>query len=145
MTNRKIVLIILGVLGGLTLLIVVFVVAIAGFVFYSIGNSQAAEISRNYLRNNEKLKTDIGEVKEFGSFVSGSINVNNDSGEATINLKVIGARETVNATVFLLFTNGQSWRVSAAHYVNRSGQTVNLLDPYDSRNISFPPQLLAAA
>ena len=145
MTNRKLVLIILGILAAITFLILLFVAGIVGFAFYSISNSQAAVRAKDFLRNNEKLKADIGEVKDFGSFISGSVNINNDNGEAVINLKVIGDRETVSATVHLLFTNGQAWRVSSASYVNHSGQTMSLQDPYDSKTIVIPPPLLFAA
>jgi hypothetical protein len=144
MTNRKIFFIIGGVLMAITLLILVFVGAIVGFALYSIGNSEAAETARNFLRSNEKLKMDIGEVKEFGSIVTGSVNINNDNGQATINMKVVGARETVNASVNLLFIHGQAWRVSSASYVNNLGQSINLQDPYDSKRIAFPPPRLAA-
>jgi len=145
MTNRKLVLIILGILGAITFLVLLFVGVIAAFTFYSISNSQAAVTAKNFLRNNEKLKTDIGEVKDFGSFITGSVNINNDNGEAVINLKVFGDRETINATVHLLFTNGQAWRVSSASYVNRSGQTISLQDPYDTKMRVTPPPLLIAA
>ena len=145
MSNRKLVLIILGILGAITFLVLLFVGGIVGFAFYSISNSQAAVTAKDFLRNNEKLKADIGEVKDFGSFITGSVNINNDNGEAVINLKVIGDRETINATVHLLFTNGQAWRVSSASYVNRSGQTISLQDPYDTRMRVTPPPLLIAA
>jgi hypothetical protein len=145
MTTSKIVFIIVGVLAAITLVTLVFVGGIVGFALYSIGNSQAAEIARNFLRNNERLKNDIGEVKEFGSVVTGSVNINNDDGQATINLKVVGTRETVNASVNMIFVHGQQWRVSSASYVDKSGQKISLQDPYDSRKLSFPPKLLAAA
>jgi len=145
MTNRKLVLIILGILGVITFLVLLFAAGVVGFAFYSISNSQAAMTAKDFLRNNEKLKADIGEVKDFGSFITGSVNINNDNGEAVINVKVIGARDTVNATVHLLFTNGQAWRISSASYVNRSGQTVSLQDPYESKTILTPPPLSIAA
>jgi uncharacterized membrane protein len=143
MTNRKIFLIVGAVLAVIVLLVVVFAGAIVGFALYSIGNSQAAEAARTFLRNNEKLKSDIGEVKDFGSIVTGSINISNDSGQATINIKVIGSRDTVNASVTLVFIHGQDWRVISAYYVNKSGQTISLQDPYDTRVISFRPQKAA--
>jgi len=145
MTNRKLVLIILGIVGVITFLVLLFAAGIVGFAFYSISNSQAAMTAKDFLRNSEKLKADIGEVKDFGSFITGSVNINNDNGESVINVKVIGARDTVNATVHLLFTNGQDWRVSSASYVNRSGQTVSLQDPYESKTILTPhPRSIAA-
>jgi hypothetical protein len=90
-----------------------FVGGIVGFALYSVGNSQAAEIARNFLRNNEKLKNDIGEVKEFGSLVTGSVNIDDDNGQATINLKVVGAHESVNASVKMIFA---SWTVVASEF-----------------------------
>jgi hypothetical protein len=145
MTNRKVVLIIVGVLATVTFVILTFVGGIVGFTLYSIGKSEAAETARNFLRNNEKLKSDIGEINEFGSVVTGSVNINSDNGQATINLKVVGARETVNASVNMLFVQGQAWRVSSASYVNHSGQTISLQDPYDSKKLTSPPPRLAAA
>jgi len=79
------------------------------------------------------LKTETGEVKDFGKIVTGSINLAGNEGHATINLKVIGERETVNATVEMVLVSGGAWRISAASYVNASGKTIDLLDPYDTR------------
>ena len=137
MTNRKIFLIVGGVLAAIVLLILIFVGGILGFAFYSVGHSQAAEVTRNFLRNNEKLKQDIGDIKDFGSIVTGSVNINNAHGQATINIKVIGSRETVNASANLVFIHGQDWRVISASYINKSGQTISIQDPYDSKLIDY--------
>ena len=133
MTTRKIVLIVAGVVVVLGFLVVLFVGGIAGMALYQVGNSEAAAKARDFLRTSEKLKADIGEVEDFGSIVTGSINLSGGSGRATINLKVIGKQKTVNASVDLILVGGNSWRVSSASYVNDSGQTVELLDPYDSK------------
>ena len=133
MTTKKIVLIIVGVVGVLGLVVILFVGGIVGFALYQVGNSEAARKSKDFIRTNEKLKQDIGEVKDFGSIVTGSISLSGGSGNATINLKVIGERKTVNASVDLILVSGSSWRVSAASYIHDSGQTIDLLDPYDSR------------
>jgi hypothetical protein len=143
MTTKKILLIVAAVVAVLALLAAVFVGAIVGFTLYSVGNSEAAAKAKDFLRSNDKLKTEIGEVKDFGSIISGNVRVTNNNGEATLNLKVIGERKTVNASVDLIYTNGSAWRVSAASYVNSSGQTVDLLDPFDSKNLV--PLLIAQA
>ena len=135
MTTKKILLTVAAIVVVLTLLAAVFVGGIVGFALYTVGNSEAAARAKDFLRNNEKLKTDIGEVKDFGSIITGNVSVNNNNGEATLHLKVIGERKTVNAAVDLVYTNGSSWRVSAASYVDASGQTVDLLNPYDSKNL----------
>ncbi|HEY6188085.1 MAG TPA: hypothetical protein VIW80_10425 [Pyrinomonadaceae bacterium] len=122
--TKKTLAIILGVVGGLLLLVLLFVGAIVGGVFYIISHSEAAATARSFLQSNAKLKEDIGEVKEFGSIITGSIK-NND---AQLNIKVIGERRTVNATVVLMYRH--SWRVTGATYRNEQGQTVELLDKY---------------
>jgi len=133
MTTKKILLIVGGVVITLGLLVALFVGGIIGFALYQVGNSEAAAIAKNFLRSNEKLKTDIGEVRDFGSIITGSVNVADGNGQATLNLKVIGDAETVNASVNLVYLNRGDWRVSAASYINKDGQTIDLLDPYDSK------------
>ena len=141
MTTKKIVFVVAGVVLVLAVLASVFVGGIVGVVLYQVGNSEAAARAKDFLRTSDKLKDDIGEVKDFGSIVTGNVNTANNSGEATLHLKVIGERKTVNASVDLIYTNGSAWRVSAASYVNSSGQTIDLLDPYDSK---IPVPLLIA-
>src|SRR3954454_21522526 len=138
MTTTKIVMIVVVVVAVIAIVVAVFVAGLFGFVFYSIGSSDAANTARAYLRENEKLKQDIGEVKDFGSFVNGSVNVHNGDGEATLKLKVIGSRHTVAATVELAYRRGYAWRVVSASYQNEQGQLVQLLDPYDSMLIPIP-------
>ena len=141
MTTKKIIIIVVAVAMIMGLLVVVFVGGIVGFAFYSIGHSEASITAKDFLKNNQKLKEDIGEIKDFGSFVTGNINVHNDNGDATLNIKVIGEHKTVNASVDMVYRSGRPWRVSSATYVNDAGQTVNLLNPYDSHR--FIPQLVA--
>jgi len=141
MTTKKIIIIVVAVAMMMGLLVVVFAGGIVGFAFYSIGHSEAAITAKDFLKNNQKLKEEVGDIKDFGSFVTGNINVHNDNGDATLNIKVIGERKTVNASVDMVYRSGRPWRVSSATYVNDAGQTVNLLNPYDSQR--FIPQLVA--
>ena len=134
MTTKKIVVIVVSILAVLFLIVVVFVGGIIGVVFYGIGNSEAANVSKDFLRSNERLRQDIGEVKDFGKFVTGNVSINNGYGSAELSLKVIGERKTVNASVELIFRSGHQWRVTAASYKNEAGETVDLLNPYDARN-----------
>jgi hypothetical protein len=113
----------------LGLIVVLFVGAIAFFVFHSIGNSEAADTARNYLRTNEILKQDIGEVKDFGSLITGSINVSNGDGGATLYLKAIGEKQSANVRVDLAYRNNRSWRVTGASY-ERDGKTIDLMQAY---------------
>jgi hypothetical protein len=131
MTTKKILLIIAGIVGVLVLLVAIFVGGITWFAFHTIGNSEAAEAARTYLRGNKILKSDIGEVKDFGSFVTGSVNVQNADGEATLYLKVIGENRKVNARIDLAYRSNRAWRVTGATY-DRDGTTVDLMQSYES-------------
>jgi len=133
MSTKKIVLIVVSVVIVLGLIVLVFVGGIVGFVFYKINNSDAAQVSKDFLKTNERLKQDVGEVKDFGKFVTGNINIVNGSGTAELGVKVIGERKTVNASVELIYRSGHQWRVTAASYRNDAGQTVDLLNLYESR------------
>lgn len=137
MTTKKLLAIVVGILCALALVVVLFAGAIIGLAFYAIGHSEAASTAKAFLKQNEKLKEDLGEVRDFGTFVTGSINSQGAEGTATLNLKVIGARRTANASVSMVYTQARAWRVTAASYVNEAGQTVPLLDRY---NDSPPPQ-----
>jgi len=129
MSTRKIILIIAGIVCVLALVVVIFVGGIAWFVFHTIGTSEAADTARTYLQNNVRLKQDIGEVQDFGSFVTGQINVENGDGVATLRLKVIGEKRTVNARVDLSYRENRAWRVTGASY-NRDGRDFDLMQGY---------------
>ena len=130
MSTKKIVLIILGIVVVICLIVALFVGGITFFVFRTIGTSEAADAARIYLRTNEKLKQDIGEVTDFGSIVTGNINVSNGDGVATLYLKVYGQNKTVNARVDLSYRNNRAWRVTDASY-NSDGKTIELMQPYE--------------
>src|SRR5438477_11882133 len=137
MSTKKIVLIVVGIVAVIGLIVALFVGGIAFFVFRTIGHSEAADTARSYLRSNEKLKQDIGEVKDFGSIVTGNINVSNGDGVATLYLKVYGEKRNVNARVDLLYRDNRAWRVTGASY-DRDGQTIDLLQAYGADPSSSP-------
>jgi len=129
MSTKKIILIVAGSLAVLGLIVALFVGGITWFAFHTIAKSDAAETARTFLRDNEILKQDIGEVKDFGWFITGNINVQNTDGEATLHLKVIGEKRDVNARIDLSYRNNRSWRVTGASY-DRDGQTIDLVQGY---------------
>jgi cbb3-type cytochrome oxidase subunit 3 len=138
MSTNKIFLIIGGVVAVLALIVALFVGAIVWFAFHTIGSSEAAETARTYLRQNDTLKNDIGEVKDFGSFITGSINVRNGDGVATLHLKVVGQKRTVNATVDLSYRSNRAWRVTGASY-EQDGETIDLMQTYGPASSSSAP------
>jgi len=137
MSTKKLVLIIGGILAVFALIVALFVGGITWFVFHTIGTSQAADTARTYLRNNQILKQDIGEVKDFGSIITGNINVTNGDGVATLYLKVIGEKREVKARVDLSCRSNRDWRVTDASY-DRDGETIELMRAYDNGPASSP-------
>ncbi|MGI9166412.1 MAG: cytochrome c oxidase assembly factor Coa1 family protein [Pyrinomonadaceae bacterium] len=138
MTTKKIVIIVAAVAFTVGLLVLLFVGGIVGIAFYSIGKSEAAVTAKDFLRNNERLKQDVGTIKDFGSFITGNINIHNNDGDAVLNLKVIGERRTVNATVELVYRSGRPWRVTAASYKNEPGEIVDLLSAFETQRRLLP-------
>ena len=141
MNTKKVMLITGFVLVVLGLLTSIFLIAIVFFGLYTVKNSDSAEKAKEYLRRSEKLKDDIGEVQNFGNIVTAAINDRNGNSEGTLKLKVFGERKTVNATVDLMLVQGNTWRVTSASYVNSNGQSIKLLDPYDTKVLV--PSLIA--
>jgi hypothetical protein len=138
MSTKKILLIIGGIMAVLALIVALFVGAIVGTFLYGFSHNEAAEQARTYLRTNETLKRDIGEVKDFGWIVSGKINAHDADGEATLHMKVIGEKRTVKAQVDLSYRSNRSWRVTGASY-ERDGQTIDLMQGYGPPTSPTPP------
>lgn len=130
-SNKKLIIVIISLIAGLCLLVAVFVGGIIGIVFYSIGHSEAAETAKTFLRRNERLKQNIGEVRGFGALVLGNVNAQGSDGNAILTLKVLGAQQSVSATVQLVYRNGGRWLVTGADYRDPFGRKVILLNPYD--------------
>jgi len=137
MSTKKILLIIAGIVLVLGLIVALFAGGIVFFVFRTIGNSEAADSARTYLRNNEKLKQEIGEVKDFGWLVSGNINVSNGDGVATLYLKAIGEKGDAQTRVDLQYRDSRAWRVTDASYT-RNGKTVDLMQAYGPPSANSP-------
>ena len=137
MSTKKILLIVAGVVIVLGLIVALLAGGIVFFVFRTIGTSEAAETARTYLRNNEALKQEIGEVKDFGWLVTGNINVTNGDGVATLYLKAIGEKGEANTRVDLGYRNNRQWRVTGASYT-RDGKTVDLMQAYGPPTSNSP-------
>lgn len=131
MSTKKAVLVAVGILSAVALVVALFAGAIIGFVFYTIGNSGAAQTAKTFLRQNEKLRREIGVVRDFGYFTTGDIKTQGSMGTAELRMKVFGATKTVNTTVDLAQGRGE-WRVVDAFYDDdASGQRVFLTKAFD--------------
>ena len=139
MTTKRIVILVGVVVVAVGLLVVLFVGGIVGFALYTVGNSDAAMTAKDFLRNNQRLKDDIGEVQDFGTFVSGSVNVHNSNGDATLGLKVIGERQHRERHCGLVYRDGRPWRVVSASYINEAGRVSRSAKRLRSPTTNPPP------
>jgi thioredoxin 1 len=135
MSTKKAVLVAIGILSAVALVVALFAGAIVGFVFYTIGNSGAAQTAQTFLRRNEKLRREIGEVRDFGYFTTGDIKTQGSMGTAELRMKVFGATKTVKTTVDLAQGRGE-WRVVDAFYDDASGQRVFLTKAFDESAVA---------
>jgi thioredoxin 1 len=131
MTTKKAVLIAVGIIGALALVVAIVAGGILGYVFYTLDHSDAAKTAKTFLRENQKLKQEIGEVRDFGWFTTGSVSALGALGNAELHLKTVGERESVNATVVLSYRNGHDWRVVDAYYDDATGKRVFLTKTFD--------------
>ncbi|MFN2599047.1 MAG: hypothetical protein ABR563_17885 [Pyrinomonadaceae bacterium] len=129
MGKKRAILAIVGLLAGLVLVVALVGGAIVGFVFYTIDQSGAAHTAKDFLRHNQKLKQDIGDVRDFGYFTTGDIKTQGSLGTAELRLKTIGARKSVNATVDLAMRR-DAWSVIDAFYTDDSGARVYLTNNF---------------
>jgi Cytochrome oxidase complex assembly protein 1 len=135
MTTKKAIVIIVSIVAALVLLVLLFVGVIIGGILYTVANSEATTTAKSFLKENATLRRDIGEVKDFGTIVTGNINSEGSNGVATLYLKVIGERKTVNTTVELAYRGKSSWRVTGASYTPERGPEVDLLN----QDLTLPP------
>ncbi|MDQ3908177.1 MAG: thioredoxin family protein [Acidobacteriota bacterium] len=131
MTTKRALLIAAGVVAALALVVAVVAGSIVGFAFYTLDHSAAAQTAKAFLRQNEKLRGDIGDVRGFGYFTTGSMNAQGALGNAELRMKTIGATKTVNATVVLATREGRDWRVVDAYYDDPTGRRIYLTRNFD--------------
>jgi uncharacterized RDD family membrane protein YckC len=92
------------VIGGL-------VIAPLFAAIFSIKNSAAYQTATQFLAYNEKVKRQIGEVRDFGAFPGGAIQFENGYGHAVLNITVYGLKDRVSAQVLLIKEPGKMWEV----------------------------------
>ena len=85
------------------------------FVFFIVGStmkkSDAYKTAIAEIEKNEQLKSEIGTVMNYGMLPTGNISVNNGYGQALLEIKVIGGRQTVLVLVYLEKEPESEWRL----------------------------------
>jgi thiol-disulfide isomerase/thioredoxin len=131
MTTKRALLIASGVVAAIALVVALVAGSVVGFAFYTLDRSAAAQTAKTFLRQNERLKQEIGGVRDFGYFTTGNIGSAGAPGNAELRLKTIGANRTVNTTVLLSTREGHDWRVVDAYFDDASGQRIYLTKNFD--------------
>lgn len=85
------------------------------FVFFiivgSMKKSDAYKTAVVEIENNQQLKNEIGEITDYGMFPTGSINYVDGYGEAELEIKVIGTKETKSVYVYLIKEIDKEWKL----------------------------------
>jgi hypothetical protein len=78
----------------------------------NISNSDAFDFAKTKVKQNQVIKEKIGKVIEFGNFPYGGFRTENGEEKAQVNLKVIGEKGEINATLNLVKDPIEStWKV----------------------------------
>lgn len=85
------------------------------FMFFIVGGtmkkSDAYKTAIVEIEKNEQLKTETGTIVDYGMIPSGSIKVGDGYGEALLEIKVIGEKETIPVVVYLEKDMSGKWQL----------------------------------
>jgi len=92
-----------------------FILLIQTILLLVIPNTDAYNVSKEYIMHNEYLKSEVGNITGFGLIPTGGISVQTDSngetGNATINLIIKGDKAFKSVTVLVFKDYGKDWEV----------------------------------
>jgi hypothetical protein len=107
------------------ILTVIFV--IYGIVYY-VMNSEPYKLSESFIRQNQAIKAEIGEVDKCDPWFPIEIYPLGHKETAMFTFDVIGkSKKTTEVSVYLQKTQNQ-WRIVSAHYKERQGFTKPLVE-----------------
>jgi len=96
-----------------SLCIVLFAGGIIGGVMGAIKNSEAYKMSLEILEKSPHVREEIGNIKSYGWFPSGSVNVSGSTGDAKLSISVTGEKgQGILETE--LTKNGGKWSFTKA-------------------------------
>lgn len=96
--------------------ILIFILLIQTLLIATIPYSDAYPVAKAYLRNDAKLKNELGNITGFGLIPSGSVQKSSDSsgeyGSVIINFIVKGDRKFKDVTIYVVKTpDSPEWKV----------------------------------
>jgi hypothetical protein len=114
---------------SIVLMIVVFIAAVVYFAFGSIKSSTVYQEAITKTRSNADVIRELGEPIEPGWLISGTINVNESSGNADLSIPVSGPKKS--GTVYVVATKKMGkWDIYGLEVaVEGENKRINLLTP----------------
>ncbi len=82
--------------------------------FGILGHGGAAGAARSFLGQDPQVRREIGEIKSYGLFPSGSVSINSGHGRAHLIFRLEGSRAKGKAVVDLTKAPGKDWEVRSA-------------------------------
>lgn len=77
--------------------------------YFRISNSNEYSIAKKFIKQNSNLKSKIGEIKDFGSFPKGGIQLINGLNSAQIETIVIGSKGKAYVIAFIKENHKKKW------------------------------------
>lgn len=116
---------------GLILIVVIFVVAIVMLVFGAMKSSDVYQEAVRRAKADDAVVRELGTPVEAGWMVSGSVNVENDGGEADLKIPVSGPNKS--GTIYAEATRkGGAWQYSVLEVeVEGGAERIDLLKSAD--------------
>lgn len=94
-----------------------FIFILFASVIFLLNNSDACKASKKYIINSEEIKSEVGEINGFGTFLSGEFSTQTNSegqkGNASFNLIIKGDKAYKSVTVIVLKEYGKDWEVQS--------------------------------
>jgi hypothetical protein len=108
---------------------VLAILAVCGFVYFLFAMLKGSEVAREAVKratSNPAVVSQLGTPIKTGWLVTGSINLNNSSGDADLSIPISGPKG--NGTIYLTAHKSEgSWTYSVLHVViERSGERIDL-------------------
>ena len=123
--TKKVILIVVGVLGVIVVGVIAFAVAIVFVVFGAMKSSDVYQQAYERAKSSPAVRSELGEPIEDGWYVSGNVNTTGDSGQADIRFPVSGPKGS--GTVEAVATKrGGVWVFSRLGVQTDGGKWVDL-------------------
>ncbi len=118
---------------------------LVGIVFISIlfavndfiKDSEPFKIASSFVKENQQIKDDLGEVTETAPWFPSSLKTSGSTVRVQLTLRVEGKNGTGKAYVTLVYLRDR-WQITTASYENRQGKVSSLIKG-DLRDAAIPP------